>query len=187
MKKLTTLSLIVAAAVAALIFFSPFHFSEKFGYRCVATTVEIAAPPDSVFAFLGDSKNATQWSVFVHHIITLNSEAVPDGQVGSLRRCFAQADEQGIRWDEEILIADPGKKRRLTCYDLRGFSMSADGLATDQIYEPLPGGGTRLTFTVFFLKKPSLWTMLKTYLAGYKINSVFEQNLLNIKRLCEKK
>ncbi|MFN0034882.1 MAG: hypothetical protein ACKVUS_07445 [Saprospiraceae bacterium] len=122
----------------------------------------------------------------MHHITTLNADAVPDGEVGSLRRCFQNADEQGLRWDEEIILNEPAQRRRLTIFNLIGFPMQAEGLATDQIYEPISGGKTRLTFAVFFQSPPSFWTTFKTFLGAWKIEDIFRQNMDNIKANIEK-
>lgn len=49
-----------------------------FDYKLISHTVEINAPADSVFKFLGNSANAHRWSVFVDHISPLNSDVVKD-------------------------------------------------------------------------------------------------------------
>ncbi len=173
--------------IAAVFLCSPYGRHEGFDYKLIPASVDIAAPPGEVFAYLGNSGHAKDWSVYVDHITPLNSDSFPDGAVGSRRRCFQQADEQGTWWDELITIVEPGKRRQLTIYNMHGFPMSADGLATEQLYTPLENGTKcRLTFTVFFSDHdPGAWDAFKTYLGAYKIKSIFEKNLASIKRIVE--
>ncbi len=151
----------------------------------VQCSIEIDAPVDSVYAYLGNSANAAQWSVWVDHITPLNADVVPDGKAGSLRRCFQNADEQGLRWDEEILIAEHGHRRRLSIFGLVDFPMEATGLATEQRYLSLPGNRTALTFTVFYLNPPTPWDYTKTLLGAWLIRDIFQDNMLNIKKKIE--
>ena len=176
---------LVTGSVFALIF-SPYGKHKGFDYKLVKHTIEIDAPVEKVFGFLGNSNNAQRWSVYVHHITPLNADSFPDGTPGGRRRCFQQADEKGIRWDELITIVEKNRRRQLTCYDLKAFPMMADNLATEQIYEELPGGRCRLSFTLFFRDGRSTWLdELKTYLGAYKVKSIYEDNMANIKRIVE--
>lgn len=178
--------LLIPFAVALIVIFSPFGNHDGFNYKLVKHTVHINAPVETVFKFLGNSANASRWSVFVDHISPLNADTVTDGKVGSKRRCFCHPDEKGTQWDELITEVVPGKKRQLTIYNMQGFSMSEEGLATEQLYESPGPNTTRLTFTVFYKdKKPGLIGLLKTYLAAYRIKSIFRENMDNIKRLVE--
>jgi uncharacterized protein YndB with AHSA1/START domain len=169
-----------------MIAFSPYGSHEGFPYKLVKYTVEINAPVDSVFNFLGNSKNASKWSVFVNHLTTLNADSFPDGTVGSRRRCFRSKDETGVQWDELITEKTVNQKRQLVIYNMKNFSIAADHLATEQIYEKTADNKCRLTLTVFFKNaEPSLWEKFKMYFAAYKIKSVFEGNMANIKRIVE--
>ncbi|HET6992905.1 MAG TPA: SRPBCC family protein [Bacteroidia bacterium] len=174
--------------LTGIIVFSPYGSHGGFPYKLVRHTVEIDAPVDSVFKFLSNSKSASQWSVFVNHITTLNADSFPDGTVGSRRRCFCKKDGTGVQWDEKITELSPGKKRQLIIYNMKGFYMTAEHLATEQIYEKISDKKCRLTLTVFFKDaEPTLFEQMKTYLAAYKINSIFTGNMSNIKRIVEKK
>jgi uncharacterized protein YndB with AHSA1/START domain len=176
----------LAGLAAFLIYNSPFKIQPGFDQKVMLHTVDIAASPDSVFRYLGNSDNAKRWSVFVHHITPLNADSVPDGAPGSRRRCFCKPDESGKRWDETITEVIPGKKRRLTLYNMVGFAAASNSMATEQIYEPLEGGKCRLTFTVFFTEeKPSWKETMEMYFAAYSIKSIFARNMDNIKRLVE--
>jgi uncharacterized protein YndB with AHSA1/START domain len=185
-KWIIRIDLVVIAVIALMIAFSPYGSQEGFPYKLVKCTVEINAPVDSVFKFLGNSKNASRWSVYVDHITPLNADSFPDGSVGCRRRCFCNKDETGTQWDELTTERVPDKKRQLTIYNMKDFSMTAENLATEQHYEKTANNKCSLTFTVFFKgEEPGLWDSFKTYIAAYKINSIFEKNMANIKRIVE--
>ena len=185
--KIVALSVVIAAlALAAMIHFSPYGRHEGFPYRLMEHSVDIGVPADSAFRFLGNSDQARRWSVFVHHITPLNADSVPDGALGSRRRCFCRADESGRRWDETIVVVEPGVKRQLTLYGFHGFPVTARNLATEQLYKSLGPNRCRLTFTVFFMdSRPSAWEAMNMYLASYRIKKIFRGNMDNIKRLLE--
>src|SRR6187455_1770069 len=88
----------LAIIICIVILTSPYGRSEGFEYRLVKYTVNINTSSDSVFRFLGNSNNARRWSVFVHHISTLNADSLPDGRPGSRRRCYCKEDETGMTW-----------------------------------------------------------------------------------------
>ena len=182
--------LILLAAISLglliMIITSPFGQQKGFTYKLVIHTTEINAPVDSVYNFLGNSYNAAKWSVFVNHISPLNNDKVQDGFIGCQRRCFKNEDEQGLQWDEEITVAEPNKRRQLTIFNLKDFSLSAEGLATEQIYESISNGKTRLSFTLFYLNgNPSVPDLLKTYFAAFEVKSIYERNMANIKKIIE--
>ncbi|HEY6162333.1 MAG TPA: SRPBCC family protein [Bacteroidia bacterium] len=178
---------VIVMALAGVIIFSPYGNHDGFNYKLILNTVEINAPADSVYKYLGNSDNARKWSVFVDHINTLNRDSFPDGAVGSRRRCFCNADEKGTQWDELVTEVVPGKKRQIIIYHLVDFSMNAEHLATEQIYESIGTNKCKLTFTVFFKDaQPSLWERIKTYIAAYKIKGIFEGNMNNIKKFNER-
>jgi len=179
------LGLLTVGCIATILF-SPFGSKKGFAYKLVIHSVEINAPADSVYRFLGRSSNAAKWSVFVNHINPLNTAEVPDGKVGCMRRCFKHADEQGLQWDEEIVVADFAKRRQLTVFNMKDFYMQADGLATEQIYEPIGEHRTRLSFTLFFKNNdPSLLELFKTYCAAYEVKRIYKGNMANIKTIIE--
>src|ERR1051326_4267005 len=188
LKKIIIVSLgLILLALTGAIMFSPYGKHDGFNYKLILNTVEINAPADSVYKYLGNSANAKKWSVFVNHISTLNSDSFPDGSVGSRRRCFCNADEKGTQWDELVTEVVPGKKRQITIYHMVDFSMSAEHLATEQLYEPLGTNKCKLTFTVFFKHaQPPLWESIKTYIVAYRIKSIFKANMDNIKKFNER-
>ena len=188
MKKWITISLLIIVCMfSIIILLSPYGTHRGFSYKVVKHTIEINASVKDVFNFLGNSKNASQWSVFVHHIQPLNADSVQDGKTGSRRRCFCRAYEKGMQWDELITEVIPNKKRQLIIYNLKDFPVTAKNLATEQLYETIDANKCRLTFTVFFKNaKPTLIEKIKMYIAAYEIKTIFKQNMANIKMIVEK-
>ncbi|MCX6350906.1 MAG: hypothetical protein NTX03_03480 [Bacteroidetes bacterium] len=188
MKKIIILLLILfLSGLAILIALSPYKTDKRFAYKLIENTVVINACADSVFSFLGKSTNAHKWSVYVDHITPLNKDSFEDGKVGCRRRCFQKENEKdGQEWDELTTEVIPNKKRQLKIYNLQRFFITADNLATEQIYEPLDSGRCKLTFTLFCIdKEPSLWDYLKINFAAYPIKNIFTKNMNNIKRIVE--
>jgi hypothetical protein len=177
---------VLLLSIAGLFFFSPYGSMPGYSYKLISTKIAIQAPTDVVFKYLGNSANASQWSTFVDHIIPLNSDKFPDGKPGSIRRCFCQPNEKDMRWDELITQAIPDKKRQLLIYNMQEFPITADGLATEQLYYPINYHSTRLTFTVFFKDhEPTVFETIKMYLSAYYIDHIFEANLNQIRILVE--
>lgn len=167
--------------------FSPYEKADGFKYKVIQTSIEINAPADSVFSYLGKSSNASKWSVFVADIQPLNADRFPDGSVGCRRRCYSSEDKT-MQWDELITEVVRNKKRQLVIYNLKNFPLTANGLATEQRYESMGKNKCRLTFTVFYKNaKPTFFETVKTYFAAYKIKDIFNRNLHNIKRINEGK
>lgn len=174
--------------IAGVIAFSPYSSHKRFSNKLIKHSIDINAPAEKVFEFLGNSGNASRWSSFVSHITVLNSNSFADGTAGSRRRCFRYKNENGMQWDELITEAIPNKKRQLSIYNLKDFSMTAHHLATEQIYESISENKCRLTFTVFFKDaKPTVWETIKIYIAAFIIKPIFKNNLSNIKRITENK
>jgi len=124
--------------------------------------------------------------VYVDHISTLNSIRTPDGTPGSIRRCFCNKNEKGQRWDELITLVEPNKRRQLTTFNLIDFPMQANGLASEQRYRKISENRCEITFTLFFANHdPGFWDEFKTYFGAYQVQSIFQQNLKNIKRILE--
>ncbi len=185
-KGLAITSLVLTITFLLMVLMSPYGHHKGFGYRLVKYTVEINAPVDKVFSFLGNSKNASRWSVFVNHINPINADSLPDGLPGSRRRCFCNANEKGMQWDELITEVAENKKRQLTIYNLKDFQITANNLATEQLYEIIGSNKCRLTFTVFFKGAfPTIMERFKMYIAAYKIKSILKRNMNNIKRITE--
>ncbi len=177
---------VLFTAIVVMVIFSPFTKKGANDYRSVEYTVEINAPAETVFNYLGNSDNAANWSSYVDHISTLNSDFYKDGELGSIRRCFKNKNEEGILWDEEILAVTPNKNRVLSIYNMQGFASPISGLQTEQIYEAISANKTQLTFSLYFASHGASWfETLKMHLASYTIYKRFKDNLENVKQLVE--
>lgn len=156
-----------------------------------AESVVIEAPPAAVWAYVGDSLRAGEWSVYFDHIAPLPESPVPDGQPGALRRCYRRADETGIVWDEEVVTVVPGRYREIRTYALRHFRPLMQPVASlteyrvAQHYEALGPERTRLTFSTA-LARPDL-AVARWAFRGFArdVTRVFRLNLENIKAAVE--
>jgi uncharacterized protein YndB with AHSA1/START domain len=108
-------------------------------------TRELAASPNEVFAILADADAWARWSSDVREVRWLTPE--PHG-VGSERHVVLkslQAKERFIAWE-------PGRRFVFTILEITVPVTSA--MAEDYVLEPLPSGGTRLTWTACYTLKP---------------------------------
>lgn len=177
---------LLVTGMSLAIYFSPYGSHEGFSYKLIKESVVVDVSVDSAFRFLGNSDNAKRWSVYVDHISTLNGIRTPDGTPGSIRRCFCNSNEKGQRWDELTTLVEPNKRRQLTTFNLIDFPMQANGLASEQRYRKISANRCEITFTLFFANHDSgFWDEFKTYFGAYKVRSIFQQNLSNIKRILE--
>ena len=177
---------IISFFTIVMVIFSPYGSNAEWGYRCVSTSVAINASAQHAYEVLGNSENARKWSTVVHHIPSLNGDQFADGKLGSKRRCFIREDETGKRWDEEIVIDEFAKKRRLTIYNFVDFPLTTDHLLTEQRYVETSANECRLTFTLFLDEEKASWLgELKLYFAAYQVEGIFKKNLENIKHLAE--
>jgi hypothetical protein len=179
---------LIAVGASVAIARSPYGHHAGSATPRLIESIDVARPCGRAFTYLGDSSHARAWSAFVNHITPLNPEVTPDGTKGSIRRSFRNADERGMRWDELFLIVEPNQRRRLRIFNMVGGAApkeSENHLVSEQLYEPLAGGGCRLSFTLEFEQPPSLRDELATRLVGYEVASVFARNIGNVKRLVE--
>lgn len=186
-----TILLAVLAPIAVVTFVlgvatiaSPYRVHSDGDRPRLATSTDVDAPCDSVFDYLGNSSNASDWSVYVDHITPLNAVSVRDGSAGSIRRSFKNADETGMRWDEYFTEVVPGKRRELRIYNIVDAPATAQGtLLTQQLYAPQGPNRCRVTFTLFFAEPPSATDWLKMRIKAHEIGRIFAKNLANIGRL----
>lgn len=162
------------------------------GVRPVAHRVEMAAPLDTVWTYISDSRNAHEWSVYFDHITPRPVPGSIDGQPGSVRVCYRRADESGPRWSEVILEVEHLKQRRIRTYDVVGIGPAWFGARVayrvDQFYEHLPDGRSALTFsTVPEARDGVLPTalypvnaVLFAFFHGPSTRDIFQVNLENI-------
>ena len=156
-----------------------------------ARAVEIDAPVEAVWAYAGDSRRATEWSVYFDHIAPLPESPVPDGQVGALRRCYRRADETGVTWDEEVVAVVPQRYREIRTYALRGFrpavqwAVGATQYRVAQHYEAVGEDRTRLTFSTELLRPAVPFAGAAFGLVAGDVERIFQVNLENIRAAVE--
>lgn len=183
MKKLKMAALILLILVVVFVWLSPYHFHGNSQLKIVET-IEIKTNGEKLYAYLGRSANAVEWSSYVSHIEPLNEGEYRDGEVGSTRRCYKK-DNENVQWDEKIEIANASSYRQLSIYNLKDFPLSAEGLVTEQVYQK-SGEMIELSLTLYLDPEKSSWMdHLKMYIASFTISSIFEANLENIKKLNE--
>ncbi len=184
MRKIVLIILILFAASVALVYFSPYKSQPNRGYA-VIKTIKINANQEQLYNYLGNSANAADWSSYVSHIETLNEPEFADGEKGSTRRCYQKEDKTNT-WDERIELAYPYSYRRLSVYNLEGFPIESEALLTEQLYEGVDSTTTKLSLTLYLDPDKSNWTdQVKMFIASYKVGSIFEANLENIKKINE--
>lgn len=149
-------------------------------------TEVVAADIDRVWAYVSSSHRAIDWSVYFHHITPLHGD---DGAVGARRRCFRQPDEQGIRWDEEVLeLVDTGphRLRHMHVSALSGFSPSwANGMEYDVWQRVDVVDDTHTTVTFQTRPRGGAVAALAAALSFDEVQRVFGKNLDNLGRAIE--
>ena len=170
-------------SIICLIAFSP--FKKNGSEYALEVGIEINCPPSKAFEYLGNSEHASQWSAFVDHISPLNEDVIPDGSLGSIRRCFRKSNEDGMIWDEEIITYHSDSLRTLSIYNLQGFFISTTHLYTKQKYTPT-SKGTHLIFGLYKKLDETKWLdVLKLKITGHYIKYIFNKNLRGIKSKIE--
>ncbi len=188
MKKIIIIipTLIVFTIIVAIIC-SPYQFCEKKNKKIVVSTIKINAPVELVYKFLGDSENAQYWSSYVDHISNLNDSVIPDGHVGSTRRCFQLNNEaSGNIWDEEILAVTENKNRTLSIFNMQNFLVTSNHLITEQTYKELDNKTCELSFILYLNNDASWIDQLSLALFAYNVEDAFTKNIENVKLICEK-
>jgi len=153
-------------------------------------SVVIDAPVQNVWDFLSDNRNAKGWSVIFDHISPMASSPVAEGQIGALRRCFRNDNEQGFFWDERTLTSEPYKERTLRTYNVSNTSwelFEKFQFTAYQKYEDLGNGQTRLTFEgdLDDYTKYSVFERFIFWVSQHEGERVFRLNLENIKAMIE--
>lgn len=170
---------LVSLAIFFVLLYSVAHLETRY-------TITIHRPVEAVWKFASDSSQAVNWSVYFHHITAL--PGTPDGQPGSIRRCFRRANELGPTWDEEILSVEPLKSRKIRTYNLKGFSDSSildAEFLVEQRYERVDAATTKMTFGTKLVKPWDPVTLIKLMVASLETRRIFKLNLENIANLIE--
>lgn len=178
---------ILTVGIIILVLVSPYqHHSNDF--RTVEASIDISAPIDSVFKYMGNSAHASDWSAYVDHITPLNADDHLDGELWSKRRIFINEDEKGARWDEKILKMTKNQNRTLSIYNMEGMALSANGLQTEQRYRKLNSTKSSLSLVLYFnAENDGYWNQFWMHIASFKTKNIFKENLKNIKREIETK
>jgi hypothetical protein len=178
----------VLLVLSLVLWFSPFAKNHDHGEWEMENSIIIHENMDSVYAYLSNSSNASNWSSYVHHITPLNADSLADGTLGSVRRCFKNENEKGIVWDEEITRIQKGPLiyRELSIFKMQNFPIQTTHLVTRQQYEKLDSNKMKLTFGLYKLIDSSdMADIIKLKSSGYYISSIFKNNLTNIKSQIE--
>jgi hypothetical protein len=159
-----------------------------------SASVNVNAPVAAVWKYGSNSRNASQWSVYFHHITPLSGPGIaPDGHVGAVRICYRNPNEKGVRWTERTMAVDMFKHRQIHTYDIHGlrlgfFSDRAE-FTVDQYYAPVDASHSRLTFTTHVRRPSGLlgWLEYPVYKVAFPLthadedtNWAFRMNLANI-------
>lgn len=179
MKMIFILPLICLLFISLLVIFSPFQQGKIINQTLVEVTCE------ELYSYLGNSANASHWSVYVDSIEAINEVEYNDGEVGSKRVCFTTENRDEFNWEEEIVSLINNRYRKLICYNYKNLFINAPNLQTEQIYDQV-NNTCKLSFTLALREsEKGVMNSIKLKLFGYHIANIFEQNLSNIKKLNE--
>lgn len=127
---------------------NPFHLVEL-GFRPTAAPVTraeasrlVAAPPARVWEILVDHEGMAAWSPFGR--VEVVTRPVEGSEVGTVRRLTA--GPAGLRLTETVVVAEEPRRLEYTAVGVPG-QRAYHGFVT---LEPLPGGGTLLTWEAQF-------------------------------------
>ncbi len=173
-----------------LLLFPLLGISFLLGACTAGKSVVINAPIEKVWEYASDSTKAKDWSIYFDHISPMPqlSNGIPDGQVGSVRRCFRRADETGMYWDEDVVEVRPPFYRQIKTYNTHGHheaKLNEIEYKVEQLYEKIDDQHTRLTFQAQVSKGMDLkamYYMLRDFQEGTRI---LQFNLENIKARIE--
>lgn len=149
-------------------------------------SVIINAPIEAVWAYVGDSDNAKEWSVYFSHIKPISG---PDGQVGGVRRCFRRSDETKNRWDEKTLELKPMTYRKIHTYALHGFPDESFNSAEFHVHQRFEESADKKSVTLSFgselLKPHDPISLVRFIWHSGEVSRVIGLNLQNIKEAIE--
>ncbi len=155
--------------------------------QATSHSVIIKAPLSEVWSYASNSSFAHDWSVFFDHISPL--PGIEDGKVGSLRRCFRNANELGERWDEKTILVQPQRMRIITTFNLVGFRFARfakkNYVFVRQLYRAIDENTTVLTFQTHYSRRSGLFTRWAVHRAQSDTKKIFAENLMNIKAAIE--
>jgi hypothetical protein len=150
----------------------------------MSESIDIDAPPEKVWNYLGHNPNASSWSVYFKTIRTLNSPSGQDTAVGSIRRCYRGEDETSPFWDELTLEVKAPTYRKILSYNFSGYKnpkLKQAQFVVHNRLELLPNGRTRLTFANAIWSPLDLGALWDFALLSGSIQETLRWNLENIK------
>lgn len=154
----------------------------------VSESVIINAPLEETWKYASNSLEAVNWSVYFDHITPLPGP-VPDGGIGSLRRCYRNKDETGYAWDEVIINTEPQRLRQIVTYNFINFPFAwihrKEYVFVRQLYESLGPEKSRLTFQTSSHKDNNLLFRFLFWISRKETGEIFLKNLENIKAAIE--
>jgi hypothetical protein len=154
--------------------------------HAISAEIVIQAPVADVWNYLSANGNAADWSVYFDHISTL--PGVPEGQLGSDRRCYRNHDEKGLSWDEVTIGLIPRALRILSIHGFRGLRFRAElnpPIFVKQIYQKLGPDSTRVTFQTAAGAGMTEEEEIEFLFVRGTTRETFEENLENIRAAIE--
>lgn len=156
--------------------------------EAISESVEIDAPVSATWKYASNSLEAVNWSIYFDHITPLPGP-IPDGQIGSLRRCYRNKDESGYAWDEVIINTEPEKLRQIVTYNFINFPFrwvhSGEYVFVRQLYESLGPERSKLTFQTTTRPDGGWLFSLLFKISRGETTDIFKKNLENIKAAIE--
>lgn len=157
--------------------------------RTIEASIEVDATVDQLWDYASQSSGAKDWSIYFSHITAINTDEVPDGALGSIRRCYRKADETGPAWDELTIESVRAERRRIWVYNLQNFlparkTAKAQYFVT-QLYRALPNNRSELTFKTIAVPGTIDGMDLLNRLGRGTTLRIFRDNLANIKEALE--
>lgn len=117
----------------------------------IEARAESTASPDAVFAVLADHERWPEWFPSVKTVTVIGEAA----GVGARRRVGIP----GATVDEEFIIWEPGERWTFTGTAAKPGVLRS--LVEDCRLEPLPSGGTRITYTMYLDPPKALVPVMK--------------------------
>jgi hypothetical protein len=164
----------------------------------ISHAVMIDAPVRAVWDYGSDSRRAREWSVYFSHIAPIEGDRLPpDGQIGALRICYRNPDEQGQRWSETTEDVELLAHRRIRTFDLVGFPGACFSRRTEyevhQHYHAVDDVTSQLAFSTRLQRQPGRrsWVLFPVLKVFYLVlgrgagRQTFVWNLDNIKAAVE--
>jgi uncharacterized protein YndB with AHSA1/START domain len=175
----TLLKSIIAVLVALTVIFYGGAYLLP-GEARVSRSAVIQAPPEKVFAIIGDLRRVPEWSPWVaaDPAVTLTFEGPEQGGIGQVMRWASNNPMVGS--GSQTVLAHEPDRRLISALDFGEF-----GRAQSDIELAAEEGGTRLTFS-FRAPLPGVVDRWAGLMIDTSLGAEYEKSLSNIKSLAEK-